>query len=146
LGNSGVRIAPQAFVTKRGCAKGIPFAIGVQIRVEGDRSARALRIMLKHGETGCAASAPDRSLWVHEQIGMLLPINPWSLSCRRDLHPEETVVVLGIPCVETTTLPLEISLEIWAEDYLHTRHHVTISRGHVDVPEVIIPFVPDRES
>lgn len=148
LSGAGPRLVPMAFVKKQDIARvGIAFVIGVQLRNEGDRTARGIRVRLSHSETGCVAWAPDDTAWSHESEGAfgLKPLNPWTLFSRRDLNPGETSLVLAIPCTEETVLPFHISLQLWAEDYPHTDQHVTVAGEHVEAPLRLFPFNPKKE-
>jgi hypothetical protein len=145
LSGSGPRLVPTAFVKEQDKARaGITFVIGVQLRNEGDRTARGIRVKLAHSDTGCVAWAPDEATWLHESVGGLQPLNPWFLTSRRNLNPGEIILILAIPCTEQTALPFRISLQTWAEDYPHSEHHVTINATHVAAPMRVIPFGKDR--
>lgn len=146
---TGSRLLPMAFVKGHDKARdSIAFVIGVQLRNEGDRTARGIRVKLSHSETGCVAWAPDDTSWLHESEGAfgLKPMNPWTLLSRRNLNPGETTLVLGIPCTEQTALPFQISLQIWAEDYPHTEQHVTVMGTHLEAPMRLIPFSAKKEN
>ena len=92
---------------------GLTAVLVIQLRNDGDRSARNLKLIVTHGETGCLAHQATADWRQAINDGC---VNPRRLYYIHTLNPGDRSVVMGIPVCDRTEYPLAISLNITAED------------------------------
>jgi hypothetical protein len=118
------------------------YAIAIELRNEGSLSARSVRVRVEHPESGCIPLEPNPKRWEHEGDSFgLKALNPWQLRLIGDLHPDEKVPVLTIPCSKKSTVPFRVDVEIWAEDYPHSRYSATIDESDLELPLRQMSFI-----
>ena len=109
---------------------GLTYVLVVQLRNEGDRTARDLAVEVRHTESHCVAWAADHTRWQANSSGDLGSLNPRRLRYRGNLNPDEVEVIFGIPVCARTLFPFEVSVRTWAEDARSSRF-----QGHLSLEQ-----------
>jgi hypothetical protein len=84
----------------------------LQLRNDGDRSGKNVKATISHSETHCVAQTAHED-WQDCGDGQ---INPRFLRYRQTLNPGDNCLIMGIPIVEKTPLPLRIDIKLTADD------------------------------
>jgi hypothetical protein len=112
----GPRFTGRAYVRSADPRTALSFVVTVELSNDGDRTARGVRVTVKHGDTNCVAASHDENVWDEVSTGMLRPLNPRHLRARHNINPKEKVPILPIPLCERTIFPFHITVRISAED------------------------------
>lgn len=104
---------------------GLSYLILLRIRNDGDKSARGLKVVVKHSETGCVVRQELDDWLRNPNDGSL---NPRNLRLRIPLNPGEASNIMRIPLVSRSPLPLAFTLRLTAEDTPARTLHCTITQ------------------